>query len=303
MSVDVRVGILSQRTLDERARDALAAAGDAGIDHVGSVDHVSFRGGDGVDGLLTVAAMAGLHPTMGLFTGIYLLPLRHPAVVARQLSTVSHLAPGRVVFGVGIGGEDRREYELLGIDPRTRGRRMEEHLTVLRALMTGEPVTYHGDFVHLDDVSVLPAPPVPVPIAVGGRSDAAIRRAGRLGDGWMAVWNSVARFQAGLAMIEEEADAAGRGRVDWQHSQTLWCGFGDDAGAARDHLAATMQKYYGVPFEGFAKYSPSGRPSDIAEFIAPYVAAGAHVINLVPIAADLDEAIEAVAEVKRLLVS
>jgi hypothetical protein len=87
------------------------------------------------------------------------------------------------------------------------------------------------------------------------------------------------------------------------HSQTFWCGFGDDRGAARDQLAATMQRYYGVPFEGFEKYSPSGSPQQIADFIAPYVAAGAHVINLVPIAENLDEAIACVAEVKRLLVS
>ena len=88
------------------------------------------------------------------------------------------MAPGRLVFGVGVGGEDPHEVEICGVDPKTRGKRMDESLTILRGLMTGEPTTFHGRFFDLDDALILPAPREPIPIVIGGRSDAAVGRAG-----------------------------------------------------------------------------------------------------------------------------
>ena len=93
---DVRLGIVSVKALDERTRDTIAAAATAGLDHVGSIDHVAFRGGDGIDGLITAASLAGIHPSIGVYVGVYQLPLRHPVLVARQLSTLAHFAPGRL---------------------------------------------------------------------------------------------------------------------------------------------------------------------------------------------------------------
>ena len=93
----------------------------AGVDHLTVGDHVSFAGGHGADGLIQAAALLAAHPDVRVQTGVYLLALRHPATIARQLATIAQLAPGRFAFGVGVGGEDRREYELCGIDPRERG--------------------------------------------------------------------------------------------------------------------------------------------------------------------------------------
>src|SRR6266511_3489244 len=125
----------------DEVRSYLAAVHDAGIDHVCCGDHVSFFVGAGVDGLLQATTLALLHPSLPVMTGVYLLPLRHPVLVARQLSDLGQLAPGRLIFGVGIGGEDRHEVEICGVDPATRGRRMEECLSVLRRLLTGAPTT------------------------------------------------------------------------------------------------------------------------------------------------------------------
>jgi alkanesulfonate monooxygenase SsuD/methylene tetrahydromethanopterin reductase-like flavin-dependent oxidoreductase (luciferase family) len=295
--------MLTPDSLDERARDTFAAAGHAGIDHVGSLDHVSFRTGEGVDSLITAASIAGLHPTLGLYTTVYLLALRHPVTVARQLSTLAQFAPGRLTFGVGLGGEDRHEFEICGVDPSTRGRRMDESLEVLRGLLAGETFSFHGEFFDLDEARILPAPPVPIPIVVGGRSDAALRRTARYGDGWVAVWNSVRRFSQALEMIDAEAEAAGRASTEWLHTQSGWCGIGATREEAAARLAPEMKRYYGLDFDAFEKYSPCGRPEDIAEFLSPYVQAGARMISLVPIAPDLDEAVDAIAEVKRLLVA
>jgi alkanesulfonate monooxygenase SsuD/methylene tetrahydromethanopterin reductase-like flavin-dependent oxidoreductase (luciferase family) len=99
----------------------LAQAAEAGIDHICCGDHVSFFTGTGFDGLVQATALAALHPTLPIYTGVYLLPLRHPVLVARQLADIERLAPGRLIFGVGVGGEDRHEVSICGVDPATRG--------------------------------------------------------------------------------------------------------------------------------------------------------------------------------------
>lgn len=272
-----------------------------GIDHVGLVDHVSFRDGSGYDGLVHAASMLALDPAVHAYLGLYLLPLRHPMAVARQLATLAELAPGRLTFAVGIGGDDRAEVENCGVDPRTRGARMDECLTVLRALLTGEPVTFAGDHITVQDAIIRPAPAVPIPIIVGGRSSAAHRRVARLGDGWLGLWTSAGRYAEVVASIEAEAASVGRDGRYWQHGLTVWAGFGDTEAEGRAHLAPAMEATYHHPFASFERWSPSGTPAQIAEFLAPYVQSGCTTFNLMPRAADLPILIDSVAEVRRLL--
>jgi alkanesulfonate monooxygenase SsuD/methylene tetrahydromethanopterin reductase-like flavin-dependent oxidoreductase (luciferase family) len=279
----------------------LARVHDAGIDHVCCGDHVSFFVGAGVDGLLQATALAMLQPTLPIMTGVYLLPLRHPVLVARQLSDLGQLAPGRLIFGVGIGGEDRHEVEICGVDPATRGRRMEECLAVLRELLTGAPTTFHGEFFDLDDALVLPAPAPLPPIVVGGRSDAAARRAGRLGDGWLGIWNSARRFAEVVDIVAAEAARAGRDDPPTRYAMQVWCGIADTKERARARLAPAMEAFYQIPFEQFEKYSPYGTPDDVAEFLGPYVEAGCTMFNLIPQADDRESALAGAAAVKKLL--
>lgn len=279
----------------------LARVHDAGMDHVCTGDHVSFFVGAGVDGLLQATSLAMLHPSLPVSIGVYLLPLRHPVLVARQLSDFGRLAPGRLVFGVGVGGEDRHEVEICGVDPARRGRRMEECLRVLRPLLTGGPVSFHGEFFDLDDALVLPAPAEHIPIIVGGRSNAAVRRAGRLGDGWLGIWNSARRFAEVVEIIADEAARASRDDPPTQHAMQVWCGIADTKEHARARLAPAMQTFYQMPFESFEKYSPYGTAEDVAEFLEPYVAAGCTTINLIPQADDHESALAGAAAVKQLL--
>ena len=210
----VRVGMFPPLDLleqdPETARAFLTRVAAAGIDHICCGDHVSFFAGMGFDGLVQAAALAMLHPALPVYTGVYLLPLRHPVLVARQLADIARIAPGRLIFGTGIGGEDRHEVAACGVDPASRGRRMDECLTVVRQLLTGKAVTFHGTFFDLDDVVIAPAPAGPIPIIVGGRSDAAVRRAGRLGDGWLGIWASPRRFAAAVELAADGAARAGR---------------------------------------------------------------------------------------------
>jgi alkanesulfonate monooxygenase SsuD/methylene tetrahydromethanopterin reductase-like flavin-dependent oxidoreductase (luciferase family) len=303
----IRVGMFPPQGLLEQGQDTarafLSQAEREGIDHVCCGDHVSFFTGQGFDGLLQATALTMLHPTLPVSTGVYLLPLRHPVLVARQLADIGQIAPGRLTFGVGVGGEDRHEVSSCGIDPATRGLRMNECLAIVRELLTGKAVTYHGTFFDLDEVVIAPAPAETIPIIVGGRSDAAIRRAGRFGDGWLGIWNSPGRFAAAVELAAEEAARAGRPDPPRQHAMQVWCGLADSKEAARARLAPAMEAFYQLPFERFEKYCPYGTADDVAEFLAPYVAAGCTAFNLIPQSPHQDQAIAGVAAVKRLLAS
>jgi alkanesulfonate monooxygenase SsuD/methylene tetrahydromethanopterin reductase-like flavin-dependent oxidoreductase (luciferase family) len=303
----IRVGMFPPQGLLEQGQDTarafLSQAEREGIDHVCCGDHVSFFIGAGFDGLLQATALTMLHPTLPVSTGVYLLPLRHPVLVARQLADIAQIAPGRLTFGVGVGGEDRHEVSSCGVDPATRGLRMNECLAIVRELLTGKPVTYHGTFFDLDEVIIAPAPAAAIPIIVGGRSDAAIRRAGRFGDGWLGIWNSPRRFAAAVELAAEEAARAGRPDPPRQHAMQVWCGLADSKEAARARLAPAMEAFYQLPFDRFEKYCPYGTADDVAEFLAPYVAAGCTTFNLIPQSPHEDQAIAGVAAVKRLLTS
>ena len=247
--------------------------------------------------LVEIAALSQLHDTLGVMISIYLLPLRHPLPVARQLATMHKLAPGRVLFGVGIGGEDRHEIEVCGVDPATRGRRMNESLAIVRTLMTGEPVTLDGEFFQLDDARIKPAINPPIPIIVGGRSDAALRRTGRFGDGWIGTWCSPRRFTQAVALIQEAAEACGRGAVRWQHGYQPWVGVGDTRDEARARVKDAMERFYKVPFEQFERYTPFGTPAEVAEQLAPYVDAGCSIMNLKVVAGSDEEEMASAGEI------
>src|SRR5512140_3216163 len=135
-SWDVRTGSTAEMTLDA-ARRAEAL----GLDGILAGDHVTFYG-YGNDGLVTLTAIAAVTERIELKTAVYLLPLRHPVPVALQVAQLDQLSLGRLVFGVGIGGEDRHEFESCGVDPRTRGARANEALAILRRLWREDGVSF-----------------------------------------------------------------------------------------------------------------------------------------------------------------
>ena len=287
-------------------REFAARVEATGIDRAFTGDHVMFKGSHGFDGLVNAAAVAAASRRLVVQTAVYLLGLRHPVPVARQVATLAGLAPGRLVFGVGLGGEDPAELRACGVEVATRGRRMDEALAVLRPLLAGEEVTMRGDFFDLDRVRISPAPEPPVPVVIGGRSDAALRRVARFGDGWLGLWVSPARYADAVGLIGTYAADAGRpakgeGVTGWQHGMHVWCGLGASAATARAGLAAAMEEFYRVPFGKFERYCPYGTPEQVAAALRPYVDAGCRSFNLIPVADGEQAAIEGVDAVRRLL--
>ncbi len=294
-----------------RRRRLLGRMTDAGLDHVMIGDHVMFQGGLGNDGLTDAASVVTANEALDVYLAVYLLVLRHPLLVARQLLTVAQLAPGRLSLGVGIGGDDRREVAACGVNPATRGRRMDEALGLLRRLLTGAEVSHEGEFFSLDRAALRPilhspvrnspGPNQPVPIVVGGRSDAALRRAGRLGDGWLGIWVSPRRCAEAIETVAAHAKDAGRSDADWRHGMTFWCAFGTASAQARVRVAAVMEGFYRVPFASFERYVPQGTPAEVAGQVAPYIDAGCGTLNFIPFAGSDEEGIDAVAEVRQIL--
>jgi alkanesulfonate monooxygenase SsuD/methylene tetrahydromethanopterin reductase-like flavin-dependent oxidoreductase (luciferase family) len=297
VGVDVHDMILSATPTERRALFDRVA--DAGLDHVGVGDHVSFQGGGGFDGMVSAAAALAVTDRLEVWIAIYQAALRHPLTVARALSSLGEMGPGRLVLGVGVGGEDRSEVSNCGVDPRTRGRRLDECLEVLAALSTGEPVDHEGEFFRLEGAAVVPAPRPPAPVVVGGTSEAAIERTARYGDGWLGIFCSPRRFGVTARSLAERAAVHGR-EVGWLGLQ-LWCGLDDDPGRARGMVAEKMTTLYGLPYDKLEHLAPAGTPKQVADFLAPYVEAGARHITLLGVARDPRAAVDHAAEVRGLL--
>lgn len=269
-----------------------------GLDHVGVGDHISFRDGVGFDGLVSAMAMLASDPALVVRIQVYILPLRHPVLVARQLATVAEHAPGRLAVACGIAGEDRSEYWICGIDPATRGARADESLRALRQLMTGAPVDFEGRFFEFKDAWIAPAPAVTIPLIIGGRSDAAIERTARYGDGWQGMWVSPRRFGEAVEQIGARALELGREPLDWSHGMTFWCGFDHDGVPGARRVAEVMEPFYGMSFDRFARYTPVGTPDDIAAAIAPYIDAGCISATIVAGGLPADVAVELTGQVR-----
>ncbi|MEE3173713.1 MAG: LLM class flavin-dependent oxidoreductase [Pseudomonadota bacterium] len=253
----------------------------SGFDHIFMADHVSFRDGSGTDGFVEVASLSQLNPDIGVMISIYLLPLRHPLPVARQLASMARIAPGRMIFGVGIGGEDRHELEVCGVDPKRRGVRANESLEIIKGLLSGDSVTFSGLEFAVADAVIKPKPRIPIPVLVGGRSDAALTRAAKFSEGWIGVWCSAKRFADAVDIVRDEAQAVGRSQVDWCHGYQPWVGVDlKSSKKAFDAVKQGMERFYHIPFEKFERYTPSGTPAEVAEQLAPYVKAGCRLFNL-----------------------
>lgn len=291
-SWDIRVG-----TTGEMVLDAARRAENLGLDGIIAGDHVTFYG-YGNDGLITLTAAAAVTQTIELKTAVYLLPLRHPVPVALQVAQLDQLSMGRFILGIGVGGEDPHEFWSSGVDPTTRGARTNEAIQILRRLWTEDNVTFEGKHYQLDDVTLYPKPFRPVPIFVGGRSDAALRRAGRFGDGYTGIWFTPERFRESAEKVAAAATGAGRDPAEIELGMQFWTSVSPSREVARATVARGMEGTYRLPFDRFERYTPFGTAAEIAEFLAPFIEAGARHINLIPTQESPEAVIDAAAAIR-----
>jgi len=166
-----------------------------------------------LEALMTLAFMASVTKRVGLGTEVLILPQRQPTLVAKQVSTLDTLSGGRVRLGVGVGWLEA-EYEALGVDFRQRGAMADEAIVLLRSYWSEASVSHEGAHYRAVAMAMEPKPPQRdgIPVWVGGRSAAALRRAGRLGDGWMAsaVLSDLEKARGDIATVRRHAEEAGR---------------------------------------------------------------------------------------------
>lgn len=210
------------------------AAEEAGFHGVLLADHLFFPGtlkskypysADGApmfdgrtpfpDPWTTIAAMAAATKQLRFATFVFILPLREPIQLAKTLGTLALLTAGRVALGAGAGWI-REEFDALGIDFHTRGRRMDEMVAVMRKLWTGEVVDHHGRFFDLAPAQMSPAPGHEIPVWFGGLSEIAMKRATTLGDGWLGIGNTPEEATQILGKLRALRREAGKEREPFE---------------------------------------------------------------------------------------
>lgn len=247
-----------------------------GFDSLWVGDHIAFPVPI-PDSLSQLACAAAYAETLTLGTCVYLLPLRHPTPVAKQIATIDALTEGRLIFGVGVGGEFPNEYAACGVPVNERGARMTEAIEVLKTLWRGERVSHEGRFYPFSDVTMLPPPRQPggPPIWTGGRSRAALRRCGRLADGWVSYVVTPEMYRDGLETIAQAAEDDGREISRFGTGHLLFARIDNVYEAALDVATEHLSQRYAMDFRSAAKrYAALGRPADVAETIQSFVDAG-----------------------------
>jgi len=237
-----------------------AEAGGAGALWV--CDHI-FWHGPALEALssLGVAAAATHHAAIG--TCILQLPLRHAPTVAKEAAALAHLSGGRLVLGVGVGTH-AGEYAAAGVAFAGRGRALDQGIDTLRRAWTASPDERYVQ---------LPAAP-PVPVWVGGSSEAALRRAGRRGDGWIPLFVAPAEYAAAMGRLDKEAERADRDPLAVTRATVVFVSVGGSG--ARDRGLSWMASLYGLPARSFARHLVTGSARSCARTIARFVEAGAH---------------------------
>ena len=263
-------------------RELAACAEAVGYDSLWSNEHISFRHPI-LEATTMLAAFASLTRRIRVGTSVLLLPLRHPGLVAKQVASIDYLAGGRVILGIGVGGEGERDFQAVEVPAGERGSRTNDSIAALRKLWSGAPASHHGPHFNFDGISIQPQPARAggPPIWVGGRSDAAIRRAGLLGDGWLPYLLSTDRFRTGLEAVRRHADGAGRDPDLITPAVMLPTRLDDDRERARADALEHLRQRYGGEYGPHLldRYCLVGNPDDLTRQLRGWIDAGArHII-------------------------
>ena len=290
----VRFGLTARLATPDTIRETVALAEDLGLDSLWCGEHVAYTS-PVLDPFVRLSYAAALSERLTLGTGVYLVPLRPAAAIAKQVVSIDHLSSGRFVFGAGVGGEFPGEFDACGVDVRERGARLDEAIDVMRALWTGEPVSFRGRFVQFEDVHMQPPPLTRggPPIWCGARQEAALRRIGRKADGWMSYVVTPRRYAEGLGVIEAAAREAGRTFERFDTAHLLFTRIDDDRDRALDDATEILSRRYAMDFRRAAeRYCALGPPEEIAESINAFLRAGVRHVILDPLGTVEDERVQ-----------
>jgi probable F420-dependent oxidoreductase len=286
--------ILGAAALPEPERAWLAAAEQLPIESLWQGGHLVPPSSTG-EAITRLALLTAWTERVRIGTSILLLPLYQPVVVAKQIADLDSRSGGRVSIGLGVGGEFAKEFEAVGVPVGERGTRTNEAIEVLRALWSGGPVSHHGRFFDFDDIELRPVVPPGCDrsamqpggprLLVSGRKEPAMRRAARLGDGWMPYLVSPGAYARSVEAIRAEADARGRDITGFEWMMYVYCSVRRDGDRARDDVARFLGGAYGdKPPAMLERIAPAGTPEEVAARLQEYVDAGVRHLIVSPAA-------------------
>ncbi len=239
-------------------------------------DSLASRG----EPLIPLTGFALYSSRLRVGTCVYILPLRNPLLVAKQVSNIHRLSGGRFVLGVGVGWR-RWEFDAVGVDYARRGGRTDEMLEILRLAWRGDPVGFEGEHFRFDAVDVgAGVEGAPPPIWIGGNSPSAIRRAARYGDAWIPTDFTPQEYEANIPRLRDELNRLGKDPSSVEVCSHLALILDNDKSRAQA-LAAKVASDFGEKPEEFEEYALVGDPPRVAERIAEYTALGVghHVLS------------------------
>ena len=241
--------------------------------------------------LIALSMVAAYSDRMKFGTSVLALPLRNPVVLAKQVATLDYLSQGRFFPAVGLGQEEPEEYEACGVPKTDRAARTDEAIVLMRRLWEEDSVTHEGRFFACHDVSITPKPvfqPSP-PVWIGGRSPAAARRVGRVGDGWLVSSATPAEVGEGRNIVFDTA-ADNQREIEEDHIGVLLGYYISDdyeQAATKSHQYVTRHR----PDAHFTEFTALGTTQQVAELIQSYIDAGAFKFAVRPLCAG-DESLE-----------
>ena len=271
---------------DVPGRDALVElarkAEAVGFDSVQVGDHIQWHAPI-LEATVLMATFAVVTERLRIASSVIILPLRDPVLLAKTVASLDVLSGGRMIFGVGVGGDNPLEYAAMRIPLSERGSRANESLEIIKGLWANERFSYAGRHFAIRDVAIAPRPvQSSIPIWVGGGSEAALRRAARYGDGWIGAFASPRKFGRLSADLRRFLGEAGRSADGFTFGMYLFANVDDDAARARETAVRYVERVYRLDgariVERFGVVGPveacAGRALAYAEAGADYIVLG-----------------------------
>ncbi|MBO0815838.1 MAG: LLM class flavin-dependent oxidoreductase [Actinobacteria bacterium] len=292
----MRVGLLFPPGADQAHVVPMAQRAERlGFDYFCCGEHVFFHG-PVPNAFVALAAAAGATERIRLLSALTVLPVYPAALAAKLVATLDQVSRGRFEFGVGVGGEHPPEFEAVGVPVTERGRRADEALDLLAQLFGGAPVSWQGRFTAIHGQALEPAPRQRprLPVWIGGRRRAAMRRAARYGDVWLPYLVTPERLASGLGRVRELATEFGRGSAAVRGAVFCWTAVDTQPARARRTVVTAVGDAYRQDFTGLTHYLLYGTPGQVARRVGEFAEAGARDLVVAPAgtATETDRTIE-----------
>jgi alkanesulfonate monooxygenase SsuD/methylene tetrahydromethanopterin reductase-like flavin-dependent oxidoreductase (luciferase family) len=252
-----------------------------------------------LDSVACLSAAAAVTERVGLGFSVMLLSLRPAAWAAKQIVTLDALSRGRLRLGVGVGGEFPEEFEAAGVPVAERGARLNETLALLPELLSSKPVEHAGRTLQLSVPKLEPPMASLPPVYVGGRGEAALKRAARYADVWLPMWlepSVLAERNARLAEL-----AAEQGRPHPGLALLVGVRVEDDPERGRREAEAHLRGQYGLPLHVVERWTPVGPIDQVVQTLEAHVTAGVEELLLMPLGSEPLTQYERLAEVRERL--